>query len=275
MKKVLKKLLHRLNPTDGVYVNKVLCGVPLRLLEGTLREKEDQDDAWWFHLCKDHSVIYDIGCNTGYTALLALIQDPDKQMILVDPNPMALKNAAQNIIINLLGNRVNYVSAFVGNSTNSTVKFYTVGAGEAGSMYASHAVTAASRNSFLEVKTVTLDDLFAQYHVLPDLVKIDVEGAETMVMEGARLLAKKSQCAFFVEMHHEQDLSMEDATQLMINWCNEENYNVWYLKTGEKITASEVTKNRGKCHLLLLPKSRPYPEYLKGIDQNAALPKTI
>jgi FkbM family methyltransferase len=220
-------------------------------------------------------VIFDIGCNIGYTALLALIQNPQKRMILVDPNPEALKQAALNNIENNLGSNLSYMTAFVSETVDETIKFYTVGSGAAGSMYASHAVTAASNNMFLNVKTVTLDYLYDYYQLQPDLIKIDVEGAETLVMKGAKKIAKATQCTFFIEMHNVEGLGMEKATQLMIDWAEEMGYSVWYLKSKTILTSPEVVKNRGKCHLLLLPKEKDFPEYLKNVEQNAPLPKTV
>ena len=252
-----------------------LCGVPLKVIKRSLRQKIDQDDAWWFYLAKHHSVIYDIGCNVGYTATLALIQNPNKKIVLVDPNPKALQKAAFNLIENGLGSQACFIAAFVGNTIDETIKFYTIGSKAAGSMHASHAKTAAAKNSFIEVKTVTLDYLYSFYDIKPDLVKIDVEGAETMVMESAKKIAKDTKCSFFIEMHKVENLGMEKAGQYMLEWSSEIDYSVWYPKTGELLTSAETIKNRGKCHLLLLPKEKSYPEYLKGIKQNAPLPKTI
>lgn len=275
IKKILKKLSYSIGTQRHHFITSTLCGVSLNLLPGTLRTKVDQDDAWWFYLSKHHSVIFDIGCNIGYTALLALIQDPKRQMILVDPNPKALQMAAMNIIENNLGSRAQYLSAFVGDKLDDTVKFYTVGAGAAGSMYASHAETASSINSFMNVTTVTLDYIYEFYGMQPDLVKIDVEGAETLVMTSAKRLAADTQCTFFIEMHNVEDLGMEASGNLMIDWCKDLNYNAWYLKTGELLTSAYTIKDRGKCHLLLMPKDKTYPEYLVGIVQNATLPKSI
>ena len=67
----------------------------------------------------------------------------------VDPNPEALGMAASNIIQNNLGSRTQYLTAFVSDKPGNSMKFYTVGAGAAGSMYASHAETASSLNSFI------------------------------------------------------------------------------------------------------------------------------
>ncbi len=275
IKKILKKLSYSIGTQRHHFITSTLCGVSLNLLPGTLRTKVDQDDAWWFYLSKHHSVIFDIGCNIGYTALLALIQDPKRQIILVDPNPKALQMAAMNIIENNLGSRAQYLSAFVGDKLDDTVKFYTVGAGAAGSMYASHAETASSINSFMNVTTVTLDYIYEFYGMQPDLVKIDVEGAETLVMTSAKRLAADTQCTFFIEMHNVENLGMEASGNLMIDWCKDLNYNAWYLKTGELLTSAYTIKDRGKCHLLLMPKDKTYPEYLVGIVQNATLPKSI
>lgn len=274
-KKAIKKLYYAVKPKQVNFVNANLCGVPLDVLPGTIRTKVDQDDAWWFYLTKHHDIIFDVGCNIGYTALLALIQNSKKQIVLVDPNPVALQNAAMNVINNRLGSRTQYHAAFVGDKLDDTVKFYTVGSGAAGSMYASHAETASDMNSFMEVNTITLDYMYDFYEIKPSLVKIDVEGAETLVMKSATKLAKETKCTFFIEMHNVEGLGMEAAGDLMVQWCNENSYKAWYLKTEEVLSSGKSIATRGKCHLLLLPEDSSYPSYLKGVVQNSPLPKSI
>lgn len=252
-----------------------LCGVTLKLLKNSIRLKEDHDDAWWFYLAKHHNTIYDIGCNVGYMSLLALIQNPKRNILLVDPNPKALSRAAVHLITNGLESHARFLSAFVSDTVNETVSFYSIEAGAAGSMYASHAKTAASTGAVSEVQTVTLDYLYNEYKLKPDLVKIDVEGAETLVMQSAKKIATECQCDFFIEMHNLENLGMEAAAQKMIDWCHEVDYNAWYLMKGELLQSAKEVSDRGKCHLLLLPKSKSYPNYLKGIKQSAKLPKSI
>lgn len=274
LKALVTKAAYLLRGQRSHMVSVNLCGSQLKVLKNSFRLKEDQDDAWWYHLAQHHEVIYDIGCNVGYTALLALIQRPERPMLLVDPNPMALQNAAINLIANGLSSQVYFKNAFVSEKVDEIVKFYTIGTGAAGSMHASHAQSAASINAFIDVNTVTLDYLYSQYKLKPDLVKIDVEGAEVFVMQGAKSMAKATACAFFVEMHNVEGLGMEAAAQMILDWCDEMNYKAWYLKTGEVLNTAETIKHRGKCHLLLQPNHKTYPEYLKGIEQSAALPKT-
>ncbi|WP_417558569.1 FkbM family methyltransferase [Mesoflavibacter zeaxanthinifaciens] len=274
-KKWLSSIYHSIKKEGNTLKTSTLCGVPLKTYNQTIPATPDQDDTWFFLLAKNHNVIFDIGANVGFTALLAMIQNPNREYVLVDPNPLALQKAQGNLLNNNLGFKAQYYSAFVSDKSNEMVKFYTLGTGAAGSMHSTHAVSAATVNSFINVSTVTLDFLYSYYNLKPDLVKIDVEGAETLVIEGATTLAEQTKCTFFVEMHNLKNLPMEKAAEKMIAWSKKIGYKVWYLKTGEELTNGEPVKMRGRCHLLLLPKEKAYFSYLKGIEQNAPLPKTL
>lgn len=275
LKKKINKMKIQIFSNINSFQDVILCGVKLKLLKKSIRLKEDHDDAWWFYLAKHHNIIYDIGCNVGYMSMLALIQKPNRKMLLVDPNPKALSKAAIHLITNGLEGHVQFLSAFVSDVYNETVPFYAIDSGAAGSMYASHAQTAASMGAVTEVKTVTLDFLYQEYNFKPDLVKIDVEGAETLVMQSAKILAKECQCTFFIEMHNLKDLGMEAAAQIMLDWCDLMNYQAWYLADGEILHDAQKIADRGKCHLLLLPKNKSYPEYLRGVKQSSKLPNSI
>src|SRR5690606_6188274 len=74
-------------------------GSQLRVYKGTFRGI-DKDEAWYAYLVKDANVIFDIGANVGWTALLACVYGKPNRIVLVDPNPMALTFAAGNLIIN-------------------------------------------------------------------------------------------------------------------------------------------------------------------------------
>lgn len=277
MKIFFKALKYRFLHSEKDKFNEkaILCGKELLTYPGTIRQNSDQDDTWYFYLAKYNDIIFDIGCNIGYTAILAMIQNPNRKYLLVDPNSKVLAVANRNLTINNLGMKSYYFSGFVGDENNKKVKFYTIGLGEAGSLNAGHATTAATLNSYSYVNTVTLDFLFDYYAIKPDLVKIDVEGAELIAMKGAVKLAKETKCLFFVEMHKLPDMNMEEAGDEVIKWCNQNDYNTWYLRNKVKLNNGKLIKDMGKCHLLLIPKDKSYPEYLKNIDHNTPLPNII
>jgi hypothetical protein len=117
------------------------------------------------------------------------------------------------------------------------------------------------------VPTLTLDSLSEYYGLIPDYVKIDVEGAESLVLVGATKIANKKVCKFLVEMHSSQELLMETNAFKILTWCKNNNYNAWYLKNHELLEDPKQIQHRGRCHLLLLPNHFPFPGYLKGISQ--------
>lgn len=275
IKKRIKGFWYAMNQNKIDYETKTLCGVSLKTTKGTIRSTPDQDDAWFFLLAKHHECIFDIGANVGYNALLAFIQNPHRHYILVDPNPKALAQANYNLLQNNLGFGAHYFPAFVSDKNDEKLKFYTIGAGAAGSMHKDHAKSASAVNSYQTVTTTTLDYIYKYYGLRPNLVKIDVEGAETMVVSGATKLAADCGCSFLIEMHHVAEIPMKEGANLMIDWCRNNNYVPYYLKTGSELKSADTIAHRGKCHLLLLPEKSDYPEYLKNIPPYHPLPNSV
>jgi FkbM family methyltransferase len=248
-----------------------LAGKTLTVVKGTFRDKTDQDDAWYFELTKHSTHVFDIGANVGYTGLLAAVNEKTQSILLVDPNPLALSWAAKNLILNNFEHKCRFFNAFVSDSIGEKIKFYAVGSGQAGSMFKGHSETAAALNTYFMVKTVTLDYLSDYFNILPDFVKVDVEGAESFVLQGAKQLAAKNQTRFMVEMHSPPELPMVENATKVLAWCVENNYTAWYMKTYSELKDPTVLADRGKCHLLLQPTGWTFPEFLKSIQQGAPL----
>ncbi len=234
-------------------------------------EAPDYDDAWILALGLHSKIVFDVGANIGKSAFLLLYGNKVQELFLLDPNPLALSIAAENMIRNNLSKHVRFINTFVSDSDNESVKFYTVGSGAAGSMYRSHAKSAGEMNLFLQVQTCTIDSLILEYSIIPDLVKIDVEGAEAKVLKGATKLASHQQTKFMVEVHSSEELSIVSNTQMILDWCTANNYRAWYLKDKVALADTETIKIRGRYHLLLLPKSIQFPSYLLSIEQRAPL----
>jgi hypothetical protein len=137
-------------------------------------------------------------------------------------------------------------------------------------MYASHAGTAKKMNASFSVSTTTVDALVEANQIVPDLVKIDVEGAEIKVLSGSEKLAAQQKTRFFVEVHS-SPISMHDNAIKIIDWCHDNDYHAWYLKEKVLLMDPNQIAHRGRCHLLLLPKDESFPEYLLPLKQGARL----
>ncbi|HMS65264.1 MAG TPA: hypothetical protein PKD83_08440 [Ignavibacteria bacterium] len=90
MRKLNKIIGYLIKGRESNFIESILLGINVRVLEGTIREKVDQDDSWFYYLAKNTETVFDIGSNIGYMSLLAALQPNIKQIFLVDPNPEAL-----------------------------------------------------------------------------------------------------------------------------------------------------------------------------------------
>lgn len=240
---------------------------PLIVRSGAVREKPDYDDAWLFACAQHTQRIIDVRSNIGQAAILMLSTGHTQAITLVEANYKALVVAAENVLRNFPTLHVQLVCAFAGELDGGAIQFWTVGTGAAGSADPEHAKTAKRRGISYSIPTITLDKV-AEKEV-PDLVKIDVEGAEVEVLKGSREIAAQKRTRFFVEMHRKGDMS-RNAKEIL-EWCVSNGYRAWYMAKHIELTDPAQISHRGRCHLLLQPMEWAYPEWLRGIAQGSPI----
>jgi FkbM family methyltransferase len=269
--RILTAIKSRIGLPPPIVCSSVL-GVDLSVRADTFPQQPDYDDAWAYALISQCSVFFDVGSNVGEMSLLACLGNPGRRVVTMDANPRALAIAAENLFLNGFSRRIRFVHAFVGETEDQEIEFFTVGTGQAGSRFRSHAKTADAANSSFKVKTTTLNSIARELNLVPDLIKIDIEGAEAEALSGAKeLIIHRPR--FIVEMHSPTELPMLENGHRVLRWCREVNYDAYYLKKHLLVTSPEVFAGRGRCHLYLQPRGEEYPFYLKEIEQGATLEK--
>jgi FkbM family methyltransferase len=268
----LKKVLaYYLNVKKSNFVDREIGGKTMKSVKGSIPDKLDKDDAWFFELAKHHECFLDVGANIGYTSLLAAALPNNKELFLIDANREALAIAAQNLIINGFGHKCHFVTTFLGDEPAEGIQFYTVGSGSAGSKFKGHAHTASLVNSYYYVTQTTIDLLIEERGFPVDFIKIDVEGAEAAVLAGATTTVKKYAPKIIVEMHSPPELPMVENARLIIEWCRANQYVAYYLKDKVELCTPDQISHRGRCHVLLLRSETPFPDYLKDIQEGGKL----
>lgn len=253
-----------------------LGGYEVIARKGLLRSEADKDDGWLAALIMDSCVFFDLGCNVGEFSLLAALSRADRVVVCWDANPAALAQCAENLFLNGISHRARFILGFASSQDDETKDFYTFGTDQAGSRYSGHARTASSRGCVSRVATRTIDRIVSELKLTPDLVKIDVEGAESETLEGALALAKlPSPPRFLVEMHAPPELPMVENCVRVLAWCDKTGYAAYYLKEHKRLFSPDAVAHRGRCHLLLLPRQVEYPAYLKEISQNSPIEKGL
>ncbi|NSW46006.1 MAG: FkbM family methyltransferase [Bacteroidales bacterium] len=147
--------------------------------------------SFLLHFLRQDDLFVDIGANIGSYTILASAHVGAKT-ISFEPVPETFSILLQNIAINNVFNKVTTYNLAVGN-TNGVINFTK----DHDTM--NHAAISSDSN-VIEVKICKCDDILKNQN--PTLLKIDVEGYETEVINGAfETLKKESLKAIIIELN--------------------------------------------------------------------------
>jgi FkbM family methyltransferase len=254
---------------DKKYECRKYLGKDYKVIRGTIRSTNDYDEAWLLFLCQEARIVFDIGCNIGQSTLLIASSKSLKKLVLVEPNPYSLSNAAENLILNNQSQNIIFIPKAAYNISGKIIQLWTMhGSFSGASTNIDFTKTGTISKNYIDVQTITLDDIAKTYDIYPDLVKIDVEGAENYVLEGASEIANKGGTIFFVEVHSCKNMSIVENTDKILDWCKKNNFKAFYLCEHKEIKDSSSIEGRGRYHLLLMHKNKKYPEGLCEIKQS-------
>lgn len=143
---------------------------------------------------KTGMTVFDIGANAGfYTLAFSRLVGAQGWVWAFEPSAGNAEYLLKHVALNRLHN-VSLIQAAVSNKNGMTC-FQTTGC---------HATGHMADTGQYRVPTVLLDGLIAENVVpVPDLIKMDVEGAESLVLDGARTLLGRNKTILFIALHGE------------------------------------------------------------------------
>ncbi|MFZ9880995.1 MAG: FkbM family methyltransferase [Phycisphaerales bacterium] len=150
--------------------------------------------------------VWDIGGNVGVFALAAAHRAGSSgRVISVEADPF-LASLLQRTVLHARNQDLSIsVLCAAASSASGLARFNVAARGRSSNALeqAGARVTAGGVRYVQVVPAITLDQLLAEF-ARPDLGKIDVEGAEAMVLEGAGRLLSEHRPALYVEVGEEQ-----------------------------------------------------------------------
>jgi len=199
--------------------------------------------------------LIDVGANTGVFSLAALAANDEIDVIAVEPLKRVANLLSENLELNAWQARAEVIIAAataedgvaefvdpdrsVPTSARLTTAKYRVGADD---------------QRTIEVQTVSLDSLLGERRV--DVIKIDVEGAEDQVLNGARMLLERDGPIVFFECHQEGPVVELEGL------FAEFGYSIAHLRGVGPVEVSRlsVDPNRRERNFVAVPNGQDFPE---------------
>jgi FkbM family methyltransferase len=153
------------------------------------------------------SCVLDVGASFGLFTLGACTHATAGHVYAFEPVPAAAELLARHVRLNRAGDRVECVCAAVGDREGTCTLYVPPRTamssfGRANVLlrpeWGDAAVTA------IDVPVTTIDNFCRARRIAPDVIKIDVEGAEVMVLRGARETLARHRPLVFCEIHPTQ-----------------------------------------------------------------------
>jgi len=147
---------------------------------------------------KPGSVFYDIGANAGFFGLIASkLMGEQGEVYCFDPVPENVAYIRDLFSINEL-NQGTVIEMAVG-CKSGIIKFKNNGRLE------TRKIADLTNTNCIDVSIISLDDFICN-HRPPNLIKVDVEGAETDVIEGAaKMLSSGYRPTWIIELHSNEN----------------------------------------------------------------------
>ena len=162
-------------------------------------EKETTD--WIVSSLREGDTFLDVGANAGYFTLIGYSSvGPTGKVIAFDPVPLNCNTVRGHLDQNNIFNVV--VEGLAVSNASGKTRF-SVQHNNANSHMSDISISHATEkeDESIEVDVVKLDDYVASNKIMPSVIKVDVEGAEKLVLEGAGMLLRDFNCAWIISTH--------------------------------------------------------------------------
>jgi FkbM family methyltransferase len=155
---------------------------------------------------KPRQTFFDVGANAGFFTLVAAkLVGPSGKCFAFDPAPANIESLREQVELNALA-YVTPVQQAVGDAIGES-KFSFAGAGSA----SGHLGGSDATEEEIVVQVTTFDAAVEQFGS-PDLVKMDIEGAETIALPAAKRTLAEVRPTWLIELHGPKEWDVVSQT---------------------------------------------------------------
>jgi len=195
-------------------------------------EWEPEETAFLQSRLQEGQTVLDIGANLGWFTLVAASKIGSTGKVhAFEPRPETLAMLSKTIALNTLERVVEVWPYALSDAEGELLLNWADKTDNPGHSFLSKTETSIANHESARVKSVRLDDLLPD--VAPDVVKIDVEGAEPLVMRGALNALRRKKPVILSELFPDQLKSVSGVTTAeYIAQMEREGYGCYMLENG-------------------------------------------
>ena len=199
----------------------------------------------FYNEIKSGMKVFDIGANIGYLTLLAArMSGNDGLVVAFEPSIESCEILQKSLLLNKYKN-VEIINKAIADKSKKGKLFIS----PYGSVI-NKIVDEDDESTSADIEIITLDDFVNMKKIIPDFIKIDVQGAEYLVLEGMKnLLEKKIPLKLVIEF---SSRTQQDKLNNFINYWNKLiklGFKPFYLKEPRKpidVKSNTIYKNEIK-----------------------------
>jgi len=172
-------------------------------------------------------VVFDIGANVGYYSVeLGKVMAPDGRLVAVEPVHDSFRQLVANIGLNGLDGTVRPINLGLSDVSETAQIFVPQQSGS--SAASTRQLHPSERQESHSVEFVTLDTLFVSQEMdACDLIKIDVEGAEFLVLQGGKNTIEEFKPVIFAELLRKWSSFFSYDPNVVLEFLSELGYQCW------------------------------------------------
>jgi FkbM family methyltransferase len=224
---------------------------PWLLIHG---EWEPEETELVKKLIKPGDIFVDVGANLGYYSLLAA-RVGASHVYAFEAQPSTYELLGKNVIINWMTKFITYENLAVYSHTTDLeffIRNHYPGNSSLGFTAPDQLQKWFDTTTAVKVHAVSIDDYFAEKPGKIDLIKVDVEGAEPAVFEGARrTLAKNRGVKILCEWSPDQMATARQDPGYLVDLWAEQGFRAHVLHTGLNEVPLKSLLSNGYQNLLL------------------------
>jgi len=191
---------------------------------------------------KPGDIVLDIGASYGVmSALMSKLTGKDGKVFSFEANEEVLIKAKELASVNKPDN-IKFHNFLVGEKSKDEMDFYVISGFNSVASSANPEILQKNPKAIKKkITTISIDDFCDKYGIIPNCIKIDIEGSEYIAVKGMKKILEEHTPDLIIETHGAEIDGIGGSLNQLIQLLESFEYSFFDLKRGNMTTRQEYT----------------------------------